>query len=242
MSDQSTEQSPFAKKGFIFAAIGVGVIALALIIAVVPMLLGGGGKTPPPTAAPTTTAPTVADADKSICGLSGFETESDLTAAPANDWELVGTMAAPIDSEGSGPGVIEADGFRSCYSHTGEGSLFAAVNAVAIGTDGQLRPRMPELVAEGPGKQALEDAINAAGGDADTSVRGQVAGFKLSYGPEQVTVDLAIQLNDGRLVSLPLKMVWEDGDWKLALDAEGNLALGASALQSLGGYIPWSGA
>lgn len=242
MSDQSTERSPFAKKGFIFAAIGVGVIALAAIIAVVPMLLGGGGPTPPPTAEPTASAPTVADADKSICGLSGFETESNLTTAPNNQWELVGTMAAPIETEGAGPGVIEADGFRSCYSHTGEGSLFAAVNAVAIGTDGQLRPRMPELVAEGPGKQALEDAINESVGGSDTSVRGQVAGFKLSYSTEQATVDLAINLNDGRLVSLPLKMLWEDGDWKLALDAEGNLALGASALQSLGGYVPWAGA
>uniref|UniRef100_UPI003D31E9D4 hypothetical protein n=1 Tax=Agromyces sp. GXS1127 TaxID=3424181 RepID=UPI003D31E9D4 len=194
-----------------------------------------------PTTAPTASAPTVADADKSVCGLSGFETESSLTAAPDNDWELVGTMAAPVDKTGAGPGSIEDDGFRSCYAHTAEGSLFAAVNFLAIGTDATLRPRLVDAVQEGPGRDSLEEAAQNAG--ETSSSRGQVAGFKIgAYDGSSATVDLAINYSDGQLVSLPLKLTWEDGDWKMVVSETGGLPLAPAALQNLGGYIPWAGA
>lgn len=239
MSDQSTEQSPFAKKGFIFAAIGVGVIALALIIAVVPMLLGGGGKTPPPTAAPTASAPTVAGADKSVCGLSGFETESSLTSAPEVDWELVGTVAAPTNLEGSGPGV--ADGtFRSCYAHTAEGALFAAVGYGAVSSDARNAERIYELLAAGPVRDELEANPSTDGPGSD---RLQVAGFKInSYSSDEAVVDVAwaVTTQGGSLVSVPTVLKWEDGDWKVVINENG-APFPPSPLQNLGGYIPWSG-
>lgn len=238
MSDQ--ERSPFARRGFIAAAIVVGAVALAAVVAIVAGIIGGGDSpAPDPSTPPSASGPSGADA--SVCGLPGFEAESSLTSAPSTTWELVGTMAAPTDADGSGPGAIESDGFRSCYAHTAEGALYAAANVLALGTDASLRPRTPELVAEGAGKSALEE-LGGIGGSSD-GVRAQVAGFKVgAYSTASATIDLALNFSDGRLVSYPVKLTWEDGDWKIVVTDSGGSPLESALLQSLGGYIPWSGA
>lgn len=239
MSDDNTQPAnPFTSRGFIAAAIVVGVILLAGVIVLVSALTAPkDDPVPTPTAS---SGPVASGDDRSTCGLEGFETESSLTAAPETDWELVGTVAAPTDEDGAGPGVIESDGFRSCYAHTAEGALYAAVNFVALGTDGTLRDRLTDLVAEGPGKDAI---ANSEGTGDPSNSRAQVAGFKVStYTDEAATIDLALNYNTGQLVSVPLKLIWEGGDWKLVLTDEGELPLSPSELQSLGGYIPWAGA
>jgi hypothetical protein len=243
MTDVSTEpKSPFARRGFLFAAIGVGVIALAAIVAITAALVGGG-RDPNPEPIQTTTSPATSAEDRSVCGLRGFETESSLTTAPATKWELVGTVAAPTDPKGAGAGVIEDDGFRSCYSHTAKGALYFAVNYVAIGTDATIRGRLPELVKPGPGKDALIKASAGATGQESSSQRAQVAGFKIAaYSAGATTIDLALKYSDGRLISAPLKLVWLEGDWKMVLSDTGQLPLAPGALETLGGYIPWAGA
>jgi hypothetical protein len=243
MSDESTEpKSPFAKRGFLFAAIGVGAIGLAAVVAITAAIVGGGGD-PAPTPAPTPSAPTVSAEDMSVCGLAGFEAESSLATAPDTSWELVGTVAAPTDPKGAGPGVLEDDGFRSCYAHTAEGALYFAVNYIAIGTDATIRNRLPELVEPGPGRDALIAAGEASAGDETSSQRAQVAGFKVAaYSGSAATIDLALNYSDGRLISAPIKLVWADGDWKLVLTEAGQLPLAPGALENLGGYIPWAGA
>jgi hypothetical protein len=76
-----------------------------------------------------------------------------------------------------------------------------------------------------------------------TNTRAQAAGFKIdAYDASSATVDLALNYNTGSLVSLPVKLVWEAGDWKLVLTDSGELPLKPAQLQSLGGYIPWAGA
>lgn len=234
-------RSPFRSRGFILAAIVVGAIALAAIVVLVTSLLGGGNDNADPTPAPTTlpTADT-GDSDPSVCGLEGFEETSSLTAAPDNDWELVGTMAAPTDPTGAGPGEVDSTGFRSCFAHTAEGALYAAVNFVATGTDATIGPRLIELVAPGPGRDALEG--QPSGGSA-SNLRAQIAGYKVSaYSTETATIDLALNYSSGELVSVPLKLVWAEGDWKVEMTATGELPLAPAQLQNLGGYTPWSGA
>lgn len=233
-------QSPFRSRGFIIAAIVVGAIVLAAIVVLVTSLLRGGDNNADPTPTPTTsTSADPGSADPSVCGLEGFEETSSLSAAPANEWELVGTMAAPVDN-GSGPGDVDSAGFRSCFAHTGEGALFAAVNFVATGTDATLGPRLVELVAPGPGRDALE--AQASGGST-SNLRAQVAGYKVSaYSAEAATIDLALNYSGGQLVSVPLKLVWAEGDWKVEMTAAGELPLAPAQIQNLGGYTPWSGA
>lgn len=234
-------QSPFRSRGFIVAAIVVGAIVLAAIVALVTSLLGGGDNNADPTTAPTTsTSADPGSADPSVCGLEGFEETSSLTTAPENEWELVGTVAAPADANGAGPGTID-DAFRSCYAHTAEGALFAAVNYVALASDSRNVPRLPELVEPGPGRDA---ALAAGGNGGSSSTRVQVAGFKInSYSANEAVVDIAwnVTSSGSALVSMPVVLHWVDGDWKIVLDDNGQPPFAASPLENLGGYIPWAG-
>lgn len=239
----ANSNSPFRHRGFLIASAVLVVIALLAVIALVSGLFGGGGDDVAPTTAPTsaTSEPAAeADSDPSVCGLEGYETTSSLTAAPDNKWELVGTIAVPA-SEGVGPGVIEDDGFRYCYSHTAEGALFAAANAGALGSDATYRARMYELAAPGPGREAAMQQSTSA---QSSSARIQYAGFAvLAYDGDSATIDLAInRSSDGQLLSFPIKLEWAEGDWKLVVTNEGQQPLAPSPIESLGGYIPWSGA
>lgn len=243
MSDnQPTEQNPFTSRRFILAAVVVGVILLCAVVLVVGTVVGGQAK---PTAGPapssTATPSSAADADPSVCGLKGYEATSSLDDAPKSKWELVGTIAAPTDPRGAGPGKIDSDGFRSCYAHTATGALYSAANFVALGSDATTRAKLPSLVAPGPGRDAAEAQSTQSSDSA--GYRAQIAGFKIdSYDGKNATVDLALNYSTGQLVSLVLKLTWVEGDWKLVADNSGNLPIAPAPLQSLGGYTPWSGA
>lgn len=231
-------QSPRQNRGFVVAAIVVGVIALAAIVLLGTFLFRGGDNNADPTPTPAPTSSATADAEPSVCGLDGFEETSSLDAAPDNKWELVGTVAAPADPA-VGPGEVQ-DGLPSCYAHTAEGALFAAVNFIAAGTDATLGPKLIALVAPGPGRDALE-ADSSSGGT--SNLRAQVAGFKVSsYSADSATIDVAMNYSTGQLVSIPLKLQWAEGDWKIEMTSEGELPLAPAQLQNLGGYTPWSGA
>lgn len=246
MSDnQPNEPNPFTSRRFILAAVIVGIVLLCAVVLVVSSVIGSQAK---PTAGPTghpTSSPSsssTSEADRSICGLPGFQKSGTLTQAPNSKWELVGTVAAPTDPKGSGPGNVESSGFRSCYAHTPTGAVYAAANIIAMGSDSTLRHEVSDkLVVPGPGR----DAALAAGSSStsDTTVRYQIAGFRLlSYDGAQAKVDIAVNSATGQLVSFVENLKWSDGDWKVALDNSGNMPIPPSPLQSLGGYIPWSGA
>lgn len=238
-TEEPRSSSPFQRRGFVTAAIVVAVIVALGIFVLIATLLSP--PNPSPTSAPTN-GPGPSTGDESVCGLEGFETTSSLDEAPDVRWELVGTVAAPTDPD-VGPGVVDGDGFRSCYAHTAQGALYFAVNFLAIGTDSTLNARLIDLVAAGPGRDALEEALTETPGGGLSSYRAQVAGFKIGqYDGATATIDLAVNYSDGRLVSVPLKLLWEDRDWKMVFDARGQLPLSPAQLQNLGGYIPWSGA
>jgi hypothetical protein len=241
MTDTET-RSPFRGRGFIAAAVVVGVIVLAAIIVLVTSLAGGGNEPgASPTRAPSAT-PTSSAADESVCGLKGFDTENTLTTAPENDWELVGTVAAPTEPKGAGPGVTD-EGFRSCYSHTAEGALYATVNWFALSSDARNLPRLPELVEPGEGRDAAIAAASA-GTPVPSETRLQVAGFKInSYDGQEAVVDVAwtVTSEGGALVSLPTVLHWVNGDWKIVLTDEGMFPYASAPLANLGGYTPWAG-
>lgn len=231
-------RSPGRNRGFIVAGMVVGVIVLAAIVLAVTFLFRGGDNNADPKPTPAPSASATADAEPSACGLEGFEETSSLDTAPDNKWELVGTVAAPTDPD-VGPGTVK-DGLRSCYAHTAEGALFAAANFVASGTDATLGPRLIALVAPGPGRDALQ-AESSTGGA--SNLRAQFAGFKVAaYSADTATIDLALNYSTGELVSIPLKLEWVEGDWKIQMTSEGELPLAPAQLQNLGGYTPWSGA
>jgi hypothetical protein len=239
MSDQSEQQNPFRSRRFIFSLVVVGIIALCAVIVLVSNLFGGGNNEP--TAAPAPSPTATSDADPSVCGLEGYETTSSLTSAPETTWRLLGTVAAPSDPDGAGPGETSAEGVPTCYAHTAQGALYSATNFVAAGTDASLRAHLLPLVAPGEGRAAIEKLMGEASPDS-SSYRAQITGYKVSYEGNTATIDLALNYSDGQLVSLPVKMQWAEGDWKVVLTDEGQMPLSPAPLQSLGGYTPWSGA
>ena len=238
MSDDSTQPSnPFTSRGFIAAAIVVGVILLAGVIVLVTALTAPHTPVAKPTSTPS--GPVASGDDKSVCGLPGFETESSLTTAPNTKWELVGTVATPTDPKGAGPG-LDDKGLRTCYAHTAEGALFAAVGYLAVGSDARNVPRLYELLADGP----VRDQLQATPSPGDpSSDRLQVAGFKVNaYSASEATIDVAWQVTSAgsQLVSFPTVLRWEHGDWKVVIDKNGP-PFAPSPLASLGGYTPWAG-
>ncbi|WP_392342544.1 hypothetical protein ACQ86L_0120 (plasmid) [Leifsonia sp. P73] len=245
MSDnQPSESNPFTTRRFILAAVIVGVVLLCAVVLVVSSVIGGQAKpsansSGAPTSTPTQTS--VSAADRSTCGLPGFEKSGTLTQAPNSKWQLVGTVAAPTDPKGSGPGNVESSGFRSCYAHTPTGALYAAANMLAVVSDRSLVHEVADkLTMPGPGRDAL---LKQSASTSGTTVRYQIAGFKLdSYSGDQATVDIAVNLSTGELVSFPFALQWDDGDWKVKTTDDGGFTLPPAQLQSLGGYIPWSGA
>ena len=238
MSDDSTQPSnPFTSRGFIAAAIVIGVILLAGVIVLVTSLTAPHDPVAKPTSSPS--GPVASGDDKSVCGLPGFERESSLSGAPDTKWELVGTVAAPTDPKGAGPGRVD-DGVRSCYAHTAEGALYAAVGYIAVASDARNVPRLYELLADGPVRDQLQATPSPGEASSD---RLQVAGFKINaYSASEATVDVAWQITSSgsQLVSFPTVLRWEHGDWKVVIDKNGP-PFAPSPLESLGGYTPWAG-
>lgn len=239
-------RSPFKRPGFIVAAVIVGIILIAGLIVLVTSPLRDNidfADPRPSPSASSSASPSISTAEASICGLEGVDDENTLTAAPETDWDLVGTVAAPSGSDGAGPGDLDEAGFRSCYAHTAEGALFAAVNIYAMSTDSRLAGELSErYLAPGPGR----DAAIERGRDIDptNSTRAQLAGYKIdSYSIDETTVDLVFQISSsGQLVSIPTVLQWNAGDWKIVTDAEGLSPLAPAPIENLAGYTPWSGA
>jgi hypothetical protein len=232
------EQSPFKTKGFIFGAVLFVLLMLAApIIGMTSSRGGGDGKATPAATSPPADVPQIAAADKSVCGLPGYDESGTLEAAPEATWAFVGTIAAP-STEQAGPGVIGDDGLRSCYAHTVDGAVLAVANIWAMGSDGRLSAlTLDKMTEPGPGRDA---AMAANIPQANNGLSVQIAGVKLlSYDGKNATVDVAFRTGTGQIASFPSPVTWVDGDWKLVLTDDGQPPLRPAALQSLGGYLPW---
>ncbi|MFT2693655.1 hypothetical protein [Clavibacter zhangzhiyongii] len=252
----STPATPFHKRPLWIAV--AALLALILVVGGIAAATGafsGGGT---PVAAPTGATPdeaTSTDASSSpppggasVCGIAGYEASGTLTSAPAVQWRLVGTVAAPTSKE-AGPGSTSSDGaFSTCFAHTPAGALLASINYYASLSDGRNTAHIPDLIADGSFKQKLKDYIASSSPGPDSG-RGQVVGFKIDrYSGDSATVDLAMTIGEptgggsqSQLVSFPTVMTWQDGDWKVVFTDNGP-PIAQAPLSSLGGYIPFRGA
>lgn len=241
-STQNTnDQSPFTKTGFIIsAALVVVLTAAGIIIFLLPPKDSNVQPAPPGNSAPTAPSTSTATAGGSVCGLPSTS-DTAVGAAPKSDWELVGYMAAPTDPQ-VGPGKVDDQGIRSCFAHSPEGALYAAVNLWALGGDpSKERAIADQLVAKGPGRDAAMSAPQSAA--SASAVRIQVAGFNVSYTSQQAMVELAFKASTGALASVRTTLVWQDGDWKgVVSDSDGRPLEEPQQISDLSGFIPWSGA
>jgi hypothetical protein len=234
--------SPFRSRGFIFGAIVLGVIAAAAIVAVVLGLVAPGAQPEPgPTAAPSETAQPVDDA--SVCGLDDVQMEGSVEEAPPTEWAFVGRTAVPASAGEAGAGVVESDGFRYCYSRTPEGALYAAGSFVALTIDRSTLDQVADkLLAPGVGRDAAISSAPSTMAKPAEAFTMDITGFRvLAYDGDTARVDLAVRMSTGDLMSFVVDLEWSGGDWKVLTTDEGAQKTAPALIESLGGYIPWSG-
>ncbi|MPY12275.1 hypothetical protein [Arthrobacter bussei] len=249
MSESTTEndnRNPFTRPGFILsAALIVALIAAVLVIAFLPR--NGNDEATTPTPAATSSAATAepsaaqsAAAGESVCGLSG-SSETALGAAPESNWELTGTMAVPSDPAQVGPGEATDSGTPYCFAATPTGALYAATNIFASLVYGDQMNVFQQQVASGPERDEAIAALQANGvSSTPANPAFQVQGFQLQrYSTSAATVVLGFNIENGSVGSITMPLVWEDGDWKLALEQSGPPE--PRQLNDLTGFIPWSG-
>ncbi|QOT19937.1 hypothetical protein [Paenarthrobacter sp. YJN-5] len=240
-TESTTESNPFTKPGFIIAAaLVVALIAAAVVIFLLPKGQGNAQPAPAESSSAATAEPSAsAVSGKSVCGLPA-SAETALGKAPASKWELVGTMAAPTDPK-VGPGKTDDQGIRSCFAHSPQGALYAAVNLWALGSDpSKERAIAYQLAAKGPGRDAGMKASQTAA--PPTNVKVQIAGFNVSYTANQAVVELAFKADTGALASVRTTLLWQDGDWKGVVADNGAPLEEPRQIRDLSGFIPWSGA
>lgn len=246
------DSSPWTQRGFLAAA---AVVALIAVLGVVLAVTGASERGAAPALAPSSpvtptpagSTPAVSSSDGSSCGLPGGEQTVPGAAPAGTDWELVGTVAAPVSPQEHGPGEVDPDGLRHCFARTPVGALYAAANVFATTTVPELRvPLVERLAATGPGRDAALDLLAQEGQQGTNGSSGsQVAGFTfLSYDRATTTVDLAVRAfgrsGGAGYVSFPLTLRWESGDWRLVVPPDGDPSRLAKAIPALTGYAAWS--
>lgn len=181
---------------------------------------------------------------ESKCGLAAGDQSIPTTAGPEVSWELIGRIAAP-SAPALGPGEVD-DGLRGCYAKSPAGALLAAANyAVQASTPELALRNVQENMASGKGQEAvlamMADAASPIGGGDSLSV--QIAGFLfIEYTGDTALIEIVARGSNGVMLSTPTGVVWEDGDWKIAVQDNGQSAVPPRVLPSLTGYVLWSGA
>lgn len=163
----------------------------------------------------------------SVCGLPDGSQEVP-AEGPEAEWQILQGHTVPSSSEKFGPGETKgAD--RACFAHNPTGALFAALNI------GRVLPK--ELVlkhmTEGEFRDALEDAPEPS---VDPNSRMEVQGFKLDVKSKNIVVVRPVYSMDGGVLhEIPVRMVWQDGDWMI----DGTYRTQPQDLESLDGYVEW---
>lgn len=251
----SSGRSPLSSPWFVAAVVFL-VVVLALGAWVVGgRLVGGGGaggSASPSAAPPTAGSATVAasssagpsagsDAGASVCGLAAGDQRVPVQALPGRVETIAPGLQVPVVDD-VGPGVT--DGISRCFAHSPSGAVVAAVNWIKWFSSEQ---RLPEvittLMAEGPDRDRLARQVDD-GWDGSTSRPVEVKGFKVDVrGPDEVVVTLAVSAGRGgeeNLVSWPVLLNWESGDWKVVAPATGAWGQEPVASVALGGFTEWS--
>ena len=232
------DQNPLTKPKFIISAVVVAlIVALGIILALLPR--GGGTPTAEPSnpgSATASTQPSEAAA-ASVCGLPSGNQAKPATTPTDTKWELVGKIAAPTSPAHYGPGKTEANGLRSCFAHSPTGALYAAANISVLSATGKARLVYEQLAVPSPERDAL---LNQPEPPETSAVTAQIAGFQIrSYDTDRSVIVIAAKGSNGALVSVPVPLQWNGGDWKVVVPATGST--GGGQLSDLSGFIPWSG-
>lgn len=179
----------------------------------------------------------------SVCGLPDGDQEVP-TIGPEAEWTAVDDLLMP-STEQYGPGE-ESDDIHSCFARNPTGALLAAAAYLAdrnnVGVDqGSFAA---ERFARGEG---YDDQVREYGRgntyDAPAGTEGQFAGFRFTqYSSSSTALEIAFrvtsleQARQAPYLSVPVELVWQDGDWKQVATDDGTVNTPAD----LDGYVVWA--
>ncbi|CAI7614650.1 unnamed protein product [Penicillium discolor] len=242
LDDETTQQSPFRRPGWIAAAVVVG---LLIVAAVVVWIVSSVSSSDDPEPAPqpsesSTSAPAPSEGaagGSSICGLDLVEMSGTLDTAPATTWDYAGTTPFPVSDE-FGPADTTDAGIKTCFARA---ALAASVGVGYLMNPDTIQPWRESALAKGP---IRDQVLSTPPTDVSSEVRAEVTAFRLlSYDGDSARVDVGVTVtgngNTGYL-SIVMPLIWEDGDWKVNY-SETDLTERPAQLPNLAGYIHWEG-
>ncbi|GCD96913.1 hypothetical protein [Embleya hyalina] len=249
------ERSPFMKPGFIASAL----LMIFVVLCVAVIAFDGYRSSPPvkgdqdsPAAVGVVvTEPPIDRAAGSAgpCPISALHDAVRPATAPSGvRWEIFRTLSLPY-SVAAGPKRIQGEVAR-CFEHTPTGALFAVAHITArfilspewnsvvkyqvVSNSEVERYRMIRLGEE------LEAGTPAIPRSGEVT---QLAGFKfVRYTGDSAEIAIARRDMQGLLIAFHQTVVWENGDWKLVLGANGTDSTSVERLNSLMDFVPWGDA
>lgn len=231
-------------------ALGVGALAVAVLLVAVGVLLGrSGGHDDSPTAAPPAPSRPAAT--------------STAVPSPAVSWvddysfyEIPGGQRVPRSASAGPSHLTDRGALASGFAHSPQGAVMATVNIVARTNWAIGRPIWePTITSQVIGTWKAQLLANARRyGRADVPPPGQrvpdtedhVAGFEIiSYTPEVTRLRFlssGVDDNGSTLYSaVPSEVHWVDGDWRLVAPPNGSWQNTGQLVAGTGGFILFPG-
>ena len=250
-SQKSTSGSPFSSPWFIAAAVFlVVVLALGAWVVGGRVVSGGraGGRSPAPSAKPpaasaagSVAASAGSDPAASACGLAAGDQQVPVQAPVGRTHTIAPGLDIPV-VDGVGPDM--RSGISRCFAHSPTGAVLASANWMKWFSSEQ---RLPEvitaLMAEGQDRDRLARQVDDSW-DGSTSSPVKINGFKVDVrSADEVVVTLAVSTgrsSDEGLVSWPVLLRWEKGDWKVVAPASNSWGQEPVDSVAQGGFTEWN--
>lgn len=246
----SSGGSPFSSPWFI-AAIVFLVVVLVLGAWVVGSRVVSGGRAGGSSPALSATAPPAASAagsggvssgsdPASACGLAAGDQQVPVQAPVGRTYTITPGVDIPV-VDGVGPDM--RSGISRCFAHSPTGAVLASANWMKWFSSEQ---RLPEvitaLMAEGQDRDRLARQVDD-GWDGSTSSPVKIEGFKVDVrSRDEVVVTLAVSTGRSSegLVSWPVLLRWESGDWKVVAPASNSWGQEPVDSVAQGGFTEWN--
>ena len=226
--------SPFSSPWFIAAAVFL-VVVLALGAWVVGGRVVSGGRTGGGSPAPSAKPPAA-----SACGLAAGDQQVPVQAPVGRTYTITPGVDIPV-VDGVGPDM--RSGISRCFAHSPTGAVLASANWMKWFSSEQ---RLPEvitaLMAEGQDRDRLARQVDD-GWDGSTSSPVKIEGFKVDVrSRDEVVVTLAVSTGRSSegLVSWPVLLRWESGDWKVVAPASNSWGQEPVDSVAPGGFTEWN--
>jgi hypothetical protein len=128
--------------------------------------------------------------------------------------------------------------------------LLAAIQVLghlALSGDAHFQEVATAQLVPGPGRDALihlaQQALAAAPPGEPGYAPSQVAGYKfVSYTPTAAVLAIVYRAHTGALTVSDTTVMWDSGDWKIAVLPDGSLGPPAVTIPSIAGFTQFEGA